>query len=294
MIGGPSLANLGFGGYAHGARARQIRDRLFARDRFAEADLLDIQLDDRGLVLQRWQSLLLASLRSQAQKPEFAQLVPYVENWGVRAIPDSIGYRLVRTFRFELLSAVYGAYMADLFPSEARADHRGPRQLPTTQADEPVWRLVSQRPKDVVPPGYSDWDAVIEGALSRLLSAVRTEAGGNLDNFTWGAANRTAIRHPLSQAVPGLGFVLDPPNEAQPGDLYQPRVATPSVGASVRFVVAPGDEKSGIFQMPTSQSAHPLSPYYLAGHNDWAKGQPTPLLPGPTKWQFVLQPLSPP
>jgi penicillin amidase len=32
--------------------------------------------------------------------------------------------------------------------------------------------------------------------------------------------------------------------------------------------------------MPGGQSGHPLSPYYGAGHEDWASGRPTPLLPG--------------
>ncbi|HYP19228.1 MAG TPA: penicillin acylase family protein, partial [Chloroflexia bacterium] len=42
VMGGDALAMLGFGAYAHGARARQIRDSLFARQRFTEADLLAI------------------------------------------------------------------------------------------------------------------------------------------------------------------------------------------------------------------------------------------------------------
>jgi penicillin amidase len=135
-----------------------------------------------------------------------------------------------------------------------------------------------------------DWDAVINVALEKTFSAVQTEARGKLNEFKWGAANRASIRHPLSQALPGLGLLLDPPDEPQPGDLYHPRVAAPAVGASVRFVVRPGDEQAGLFHMPTSQTGHPFSPYYHVGHDDWAKGRPTPFLPGTTKWQLTLQP----
>jgi penicillin G amidase len=68
VVGGEAVNKLGFGAYHHGSRARQIRDSLFAQDRFAELDLLAIQLDDRGLLLERWQGLLLQALRARAQK----------------------------------------------------------------------------------------------------------------------------------------------------------------------------------------------------------------------------------
>src|SRR5215207_7992822 len=44
VVGGGALNKLGFGAYDHGSRARQIRDSLFAQERFSERDLLAIQL----------------------------------------------------------------------------------------------------------------------------------------------------------------------------------------------------------------------------------------------------------
>jgi penicillin amidase len=44
--------------------------------------------------------------------------------------------------------------------------------------------------------------------------------------------------------------------------------------------VTPGREEEGLFDMPGGQSGHPLSPYFLKGHDDWVRGKPTPLLPG--------------
>jgi penicillin amidase len=106
VIGGAALERLGFGAYAHGSRARQIRDRLLAKERFDEHDMLAIQLDDRGVLLERWQGLMLKHLRAGAEHPQYASLIPEVENWGGRAAPESIGYRLVRTFRSEQIGAV--------------------------------------------------------------------------------------------------------------------------------------------------------------------------------------------
>lgn len=286
VVGGEALGKLGVGPYAHGARARQIRDDLFARTEFAEPDLLAIQLDDRGLLLQRWQGLLLQSLRERAQAPQYARLIPAVENWMGRAATESIGYRLVRDFRLELISTIYSHYLPATPLPETQ-----PRRLPTNQADEPVWRLLRERPPGLVPSGFENWDAVIGAALAKVAATLETEAGGRLEAFTWGLFNHAGITHPLAPALPGIvGMVIDPPDEPQPGDVYQPRVASPGFGASVRFVVAPGHESEGIYHMPTGQSGHPLSPYYNRGHDDWAKGRPAPFLPGETRWRLTFLP----
>ncbi len=290
IVGGEALARLGVGSYAHGARARQIRDSLLAASHFNEQDLLAIQLDDRGLLLERWQNLLLQALRGRIGDPRYAPLVPEVEHWGGRAEPNSVGYRLVRTFRLELISAIYDAYTAAMPAIEELPDKTQPRRLPTNQADEPAWRLLSERPMQLLPPGYSNWEDVVDGALERLLSKLQLEAGGRLDGFTWGSANHTGIYHPLVQALFGASTALAPPDEPLAGDVYQPRVSAPGFGASVRFVVSPGQEATGIFHMPTGQSGHPFSPYYNFGHEDWAKGRPTPFLPGETCWRLRFEP----
>ncbi|MGF9762427.1 penicillin acylase family protein [Microvirga sp. 0TCS3.31] len=291
VIGGEHLDKLGFGAYAHGSRARQIRDQLSAKERFDERDMLAIQLDDRGILLERWQRLMLQRLQAGAGNPQYASIIPEVENWGGRAVPDSVGYRLVRIFRSELIAAVYDAYTAPMRAGEpVSASGQRPRPITSKQADEPVWRLLTERPVHLVPPGYQNWDAVLDAGIAKTLSAVASRAGGRLGAFTWGAANPAEIRHPLTRVVPGLSLLLDPPNEPQPGDLYQPRVSGPGTGASERFVVAPGHEETGVFHMPTSQTGHPLSPYYMAGHEAWARGQAAPFLPGEPKWRMVFQP----
>lgn len=291
VVGGEASEKLGFGAYSHASRARQIRDRLLAQSMFNERNFLSIQLDDRGLLLERWQALLLQRLRSRAGHPQSASLIAAVESWGGRAVPESIGYRLVRTFRSELISAVYAAYTAPMRLSEPpRAGAQRSRPIVTKQADEPVWRLLSERPAHLVPPGYPDWDAVVDRGVAKALTAIEEQADGRLEAFTWGAANRTQIKHPLTHAVPGLSILLNPPNEPQPGDLYQPRAASPGFGASERFVVAPGHEETGIFHMPTSQTGHPLSPYYNQGHEDWEQSRASPFLPGEPKWRMMFWP----
>ncbi len=45
-----------------------------------------------------------------------------------------------------------------------------------------------------------------------------------------------------------------------------------------------------ILHMPGGQSGHPLSPFFLNGHEDWVTGRATPLLPGPAEFRLELVP----
>ncbi len=95
-------ARLGDSGFDLGARARQIRDDLQAKTEFAPADFLAIQLDDRALLLTHWHDLLRDTL-AHAGAPELAAMKKYTDDWNGRADPASVGYRLTRTFRLEVI-----------------------------------------------------------------------------------------------------------------------------------------------------------------------------------------------
>jgi penicillin amidase len=73
------------------------------------------------------------------------------------------------------------------------------------------------------------------------------------------------------------------------GDVNMPRVQAPEFGASERMVVAPGHEETGILQIPGGQSGHPLSPFFLTGHETWVRGELSPFLPGPAVHHLVFE-----
>ncbi|MEI9981815.1 MAG: penicillin acylase family protein [Aliidongia sp.] len=285
IVGGDALALLGDGGYDQGDRARAIRDDLMAKDKFAEADLLAIQLDDRAAALVPWQKLLLAALAAPgATEPRFAAMLPYVRDWGVRAAPDSVGYRLVRGYQSLAVRLLYTAYTAPI--AEATEE----RSLIPNSGFWPAEMLLTERPANLVPPPYKTWDAVTGAVLDQLADAVKDADGGDLARFTWGQRNHTGIRHPLSGAVPLLSRLTDPPDIGMAGDGLMPRVVNPGFGASERFVVSPGHEASAIYEMPGGQAGDPLSSYYLTGHQDWVEGKASAFLPGAKHWSLVLEP----
>jgi penicillin amidase len=286
IVGGEALKKLGGDDYAAPGRAREIHDDLFAADHFAEADLLAIQLDARAPMLAPWQALLARLLAARSADPRFGRLIPYVADWGAAALPDSVGYRLVRSFEEDAIRLIYGGFGAPI-QREAGGDS-GP--LATHQAARPSLRLLTEQPANLVPPSYKSWSEVTDALLDRLAMAVEQETKGDPAKFTWGVRNHLGIHHPLARAVPLLGRLTDPPDEPVAGDSLEPRVVVPGDGASERWVVSPGHEADGIMEMPTGNGANPVEPYYLAGHQDWVQGRPSPFLPGPPKWTLTLRP----
>jgi penicillin amidase len=280
---GAALELLGNGGYALGARAKQIRDDLFARDRFRARDLLEVQLDDRALFLERWWRLLHTTL-AQNTDPALADLKRATAALEPHAAADSRAYRLVRAFRTNV-----HALVLDALGAPARAADPGFKVPALQQAEGVVWQLVDERPPHLLAPTFKSWDELLLAAARRVVEDIGAQPGG-LAARTWGERNTARIQHPLSRAVPQLARWLDMPADRLPGDGNMPRVQGPGFGASERFAVAPGHEQDGYFHMPGGQSGHPLSPYYGAGHEDWVAGRATPFLPGAAQHTMRLVP----
>jgi penicillin amidase len=292
VVSGDALAIVGFGGYDLGARARQIRDDLLALERATEADMLRVQLDDRALFLERWRALLLEVLAPEVttKDPRRAEARRHLEAWGGRASVDSVGYRLVRTFRTRMARAVFDPLLAPCREADERLDYKGRRpDRGVRQWEGPLWALVTERPLHLLDPGFESWEALLLASLDEVLDEL-TNDGAALADRTWGDHNTVPFRHPLSAAVPALGRWLDMPRRALPGDGNMPRVQYTFAGASERLAVSPGREENGYFHMPCGQSGHPLSPHYGDGHDAWAQGEPTPFLPGPAVHVLTLRP----
>ncbi|MDJ0711167.1 MAG: penicillin acylase family protein [Woeseiaceae bacterium] len=280
-----ALRLVGDGGYDLGARARQIRDELFARETFTPDDMLAIQYDDRALFLTPWRELLVDVLET-ADDPALEEYRNLVENWIPRAAPDSVGYRLVRTFRLEVERRIFHALMAPAW--EAYGDDV--RLRLSNQFEGPLWSVVTERPLHLLPNGYDSWQQFLLAVVRQNIEYFEGQYDGTLADRNWGERNTASIRHPLSRSIPLLGAYLDMPAEPLNGDLDMPKAQGPSFGASERYAVYPGDEANSIMHMPTGQSGHPLSDFYARGHANWVQGRPSPFLPGEAAYTLTLTP----
>ncbi|HVR81150.1 MAG TPA: penicillin acylase family protein [Luteimonas sp.] len=283
-LDGDTLKQVGDGGYALGARAKQIRDDLFAKQQFTERDLLAIQLDDRALFLQRWWQLLHEQT-NRANSPALRELADASRKWQGRASAGSVSYRIVKAWRLAVLARILDGLTA---PAQAALgkDFVMP-DLP--QFEGVAWPLVTQRPDNLLPRRFATWDALFEDAAVEVRDELAKQ--GPLTQRTWGERNIARICHPLSMALPSFARrLLCMPFDQLDGDSNMPRVAAPDFGVSERMVVSPGHEADGIIHMPGGQSGHPLSPFWGAGHEAWVHGRPTPFLPGKAEYTLLMTP----
>lgn len=280
LVGGEMLAKIGDGGYAPATRARQIRDRLANLQEVTTTDFLAIQLDDRADYLAHWQPVMLHAL-TQAGATETEGLVAA---WSGHAAIDDAGYRLLSDFEDRVSDRAYE--MLTVLPRKRWPDFRWRTPARFTEV---ALRLIHERPPHLLDPRFADWDAWLADVAMQVVKELPDECT-NLAGCTWGRVNTTQIQHPLSQALPFLSRWLDMTSEPLPGDWSMPRVQSPSFGASERFAVSPGLESEAYLHMPGGQSGHPLSPYFHSGYEAWARGEPTPFLPGAAEHVLKMMP----
>ncbi|HEY1043325.1 MAG TPA: penicillin acylase family protein [Telluria sp.] len=282
QLAGPGSELIGDGGFDLGARHSQLRSSLLALGAKADTgSAYGVMLDDRALYLAAWRERALRALDGDALRrhPHRAQLKAILKSgWTGRASTDSVAYRLTREYMWAVHALLFDGVDAELARLEQKAG---------VTAANPRWgavaaRLLDEQPAGWLPPGYASWQEFSLAALDKVIRD-RLTSGKTLASATWGERNTLAIAHPISGALPQLRPWLAVPADQLPGDGNMPRVAGPKFGQSERFTVTPGKEEQGVFSMPGGQSGHPLSPYFLSGHRDWAQGKSVPLLPGPAR-----------
>ena len=287
-VSGDDLTLLGDAGYDGPSRAAQIGDALTVLDpNAAPADMLAIQLDDRGQWLTRWQELLIRTLQEagvQRDEEERGELLTIVESWSGHAATDSAAYRILRKWQSRLAATT-------LEPIFAKCRRRDPAfRYQRLRYDEALWALHRDEPEHLLAPDHATWAALRISAVDQVLEAIDDD-GSSMKEYVWGETNRLAMRHPFSHFLPNsVAKILNMHPDQQSGDGRMPKVARPTHGASMRFAVSPGEEESGYMHLPSGQSGNPLSVFYRAGHEDWRTGKPTPFLPGESQHLIVLQP----
>jgi penicillin amidase len=287
QLAGPDAQLLGDGGFDLGARVRQLQGDVRALGGKAEVpQAFGAVLDDRALFVEGWRRRLLglldgAALTEHPQRAEFRRLLE--TSWDGHASVGSSGYRLAQQYRLALYDLLYGRANAALAPLDPKANIA----IATSRWPVVVDRLLDEQPAGWLPRGYASWRDLQLAAVDRTIASV-TKDGTPLAEATWGRRNTADIVHPIVTALPFLRRWLGAPPDQMPGDANMPRVFGPKFGQSERLAVSPGREEEGLFDMPGGQSGHPLSPFFLRGHEDWVKGRPTPLLPGPAKYTLTF------
>ncbi|MEM9101294.1 MAG: penicillin acylase family protein [Pseudomonadota bacterium] len=277
---------LGTGRYALGARSKHIAQRLQEQKGITEQDMHDMQQDEEARFMQHWYQLFMGLLERNEAILSAHQTVFFnqIKSWNQKASADSVAYRLIREARDYVHADLLDYYFQELrLDNETFDYYRAGRQW-----ENAIWQLITIQPPAWLPPSMPNWDAwllsIIEQTFNDLIEI------GPIEGRTWGEWNQVAVVHPLTHALEFLSPWLNPSPEGVGGDDFLMKVQQQNFGQSQRMVVSPGNEDEGILQLPTGQSGHPLSPYYLSDHEAWIQGKRTPFLPGATEYILMLIP----
>ena len=292
VASGADYQKLGNGGYALGPRQKQIRDRLMALDQADEQQFLEIALDSNAVYMGRWRQLILETLDEKGLSGNTDRQIfyKYVNNWSGRAATEDVGYRLVREFN-DTVSLKILQFLGRYFLSLSGRQNLNIEDTwlqNLNHEEEMIWRLLDEQPIHWLSPVYGSWNELFLESVDAVIE--RLGGAEELSSATWGAFNVSSVKHPLSDAIPFFGSLLNMPVVALEGDLWMPRTQRPSDGVSERMIVAPGREEQGIFHMPGGQSGHPLSPFYKKGYLDWVHGRKKGFLPQEAKYHLTLEP----
>lgn len=284
VVSAEDNARFGNGGYALGARAMQIRDRLFEKQQFNEGDFYQLQLDNQARFLTPWHGLLLEQLKQQPE--HYADYINALDNWQQCACPTSVGYTLVKTYRDELINILFSSIEASLNKQD------GTLSYVKRDLEPAVWQLIKAQPASWVNPQFTNWEQQLQAAFEQTIAQLTTKFGNNIQNWQWGKVNELAIEHPFAKQIPLLSKLLNMPTAPGFGDSYMPAVQKTSFGASQRFIAQPGHLESAILTVPGGQSGHPLSEFYRAGFDEYVEGKHTPLLPQTFMHQIEIVPIN--
>jgi len=276
--------------FASGFRAWRIAELLKQQNAAGERDMLAVALDTGTEFYRYYQRVALRALEGEDPPGAYsnANLRRFIEAWDGRADTESRGIALLAEFRAELVKAVLTPLLAkcrDLDPSFQYRWHN---------ADVPVQQIIDSGRTDLLPGAgaFGDWNGFLRSVL--VLSArqlVQRAGAPSLAEIRWGDVSRVEVHHPLAQAIPFLGPLLNMPNAPLPGCLYCIRSAQGAHGATERMVVAPGHESDAILHMPGGQSGQPSSPHYSDQQRDWVEGSPGAFSEfGPPLNRLVLMP----
>ncbi|ALS31483.1 penicillin amidase [Pseudoalteromonas translucida KMM 520] len=282
VVSAQDNARFGNGGYSLGARATQVRDRLFEKQKFVEDDFYQLQLDNQARFLIPWHALLLKQLK--ADKNNNAAYISAVENWQQCACASSVGYTLVKHYRDEVINITFSTLQQSL------SEKNGTLSYVRRDLEPAIWQLINAQPSSWLNPQFSTWEQQLQGAFSQAIAKLSTQYGNNIQGWQWGKVNELVIEHPFAKQIPILARFLNMPKTPGFGDSYMPAVQGRSFGASQRFIVQPGHLENAILSVPGGQSGHPLSNFYRAGFSQYINAENTPLLPQALVHQIIISP----
>ncbi len=267
--------------YAPEFRARRILERIKVLDSATVQDMASVHAERLSMPAQTYKALLdgLVPLDEFSAKAG-ERLAGWDGTMGKELVAPTV-YSAFR-LRFHQAAArhLLGPFADEVFSATGRGG-----MVFLIQFSNLVLTLVVDQDTSLLPSG-TDWPSLAARALADGVSDLRQRLGDDMESWQWGSVHHTRPRHTLSDALPELAGLLDPPSVPMGGDGDTPQAASYSpldpfimTGMSVaRYVFDLGDWNNSAWVTPLGASGHPGSPHYSDQAPIWGEVQLIPML----------------
>jgi len=284
-------------------RVERITRLLTDANGLSPRDMLHLQMDvhselDLALAQRLAYALDHAAGKSQDSK-RLHQAADILRQWNGDVDVNAAAPAIVAATRAELLPML-------LVPQIAAHDKAaGMVQKDVTPAGVArlyVWaeqgfvleQLVLHTPARWLPPGFANWNDLLEAAVDRGLTAAHAPA--DLATWSYSKAHPVEFTHPLLSANPLLSTLLGVSVGSGPrvvgGDTSTVKATSRAFGPTERFTADLADANATTCNLTTGQSDNPVSPWYLDQLPHWLGGSTLalPLRGAQVSHTLVLQP----
>jgi len=135
-----------------------------------------------------------------------------------------------------------------------------------------VWleNVLSKQPARWLPPGYSDYGALLTGAMENVLK--KPGIPSDLAKWKWGGNYPVEIDHPVLSQLPVFGPFTGPGRHPLSGNTYTVKAVGRHFGASERATWNFADFDASTLNLVTGESGVFLSPHYMDQWAAWYEG----------------------
>ncbi len=218
-------------------RARRLFDLLSADNKATVESVGAAQFDSFNIPL--------SNLSKEIVKAKGASdsTLALLASWDGKMSPDSQAALLVNEIRVCL-----GNKIAD-----------GAKPAPAYLVRERILdRAIRERSALWLPPGVSDYPALIKACDAESIAALEKRYGADRAAWIWGKASASRLSHPLVSA-PLIGGQFATPTDGLYGSGQTPNVAS---FVSMRLIATPGNWDTTRHTIPLGQSGDAKSPHF--------------------------------
>ena len=262
-------------------RTDRIYRVLESGKKFAPADMLALQMDVSSTYDRFCADKFVYAIDHAAHASDRAKRAAEIlRDWDGRMSADSAAPTIETKARQELVRLLLEPKLG---PAANGPDRGALTWRSYRWAMSSVWleNVLTRQPARWLPPGYSDYEALLTAALENVVAQSRAVvnpatdvslAPSDLNQWTWGENYPVEIDHLVLSQLPVVGRLTGPGLHPLSGSNYTVKAVGREFGPSERLTMNFANFDESTLNLVTGESGIFLSPYYMDQWAAWYGG----------------------